>query len=113
VGIYPTNGPEACQYISEHSEAEVVVVENGKQLEKFISISSQLPQLKALVMWEGSIDDDVIKAASSCPIIYTWEDFMKLGQDVPDADIQSKIDGKQAKHRAPPHQLGAPSFIAC
>jgi long-chain-fatty-acid--CoA ligase ACSBG len=28
VGIYTTNGPEACHYVSENSEAEIVVVEN-------------------------------------------------------------------------------------
>lgn len=37
VGIYPTNGPEACWYITEHSEAEVVVAENSKQLDKFLT----------------------------------------------------------------------------
>lgn len=46
VGIYTTNNVEACQYISEHSEAEVIVVENAKQLEKFTDISHQLPNLK-------------------------------------------------------------------
>lgn len=58
VGIYTTNNVEACQYISEHSEAEVIVVENAKQLEKFTDISHQLPNLKVIVMyivgiWEG------------------------------------------------------------
>jgi len=28
VGVYSTNGPEACKYIAEHSEAEMIVVEN-------------------------------------------------------------------------------------
>lgn len=46
VGIYTTNNVDACQYISEHSEAEVIVVENAKQLEKFVDISHQLPNLK-------------------------------------------------------------------
>ena len=46
VGIYTTNNTEACKYISEHSEAEVIVVENAKQLEKFLKISDELPNLK-------------------------------------------------------------------
>jgi long-chain-fatty-acid--CoA ligase ACSBG len=46
VGIYTTNNVEACKYISEHSEAEVIVVENAKQLEKFTQISHELPNLK-------------------------------------------------------------------
>ena len=28
VGIYTTNTPEACYYISNHSEAEVLIAEN-------------------------------------------------------------------------------------
>jgi long-chain-fatty-acid--CoA ligase ACSBG len=31
-GIYTTNLPEACHYISSHSKAEVVVVEGNKQV---------------------------------------------------------------------------------
>jgi long-chain-fatty-acid--CoA ligase ACSBG len=34
-GIYATNEPDACQYIVEHSESSVVVVENEQQLKKF------------------------------------------------------------------------------
>lgn len=32
VGIYTTNQPEACHYISEHSDCEAVVLENKEQL---------------------------------------------------------------------------------
>lgn len=32
MGIYATNNPEACLYITDHSEASVVVVEDQKQL---------------------------------------------------------------------------------
>jgi len=89
VGIYTTNNPEACQYITEHSEAEVVVVENKKQLEKFVDISKDLPKLKALVIWEGGADG----ATANCTI-YTWADFMKLGASVPDSAIRARIDGR-------------------
>jgi long-subunit acyl-CoA synthetase (AMP-forming) len=53
VGIYTTNNVEACKYITEHSEAEVVVVENKKQLEKFLQISHELPKLKVGVARPG------------------------------------------------------------
>lgn len=92
VGIYTTNLPEACKYITDHSEAEVVVVQDKKQLEKYLTISQQLPKLKALVIWEGSPDG----ATASCPI-YTWADFMKLGSNVPDASIKARIDGKSKR----------------
>ncbi len=36
VGVYTTNGPDACQYVAEHSNAEVVVVENIIHLKKYL-----------------------------------------------------------------------------
>src|SRR5687768_17160448 len=34
VPIYQTNSPEECHYVLENSDAKVVVVENGEQLQK-------------------------------------------------------------------------------
>ena len=48
-GMYSTNLSDACKYISQHSESKVVVCEGLKQLEKYYSIASDLPHLKALV----------------------------------------------------------------
>ena len=36
VGVYTTNRADACQYVAEHSDAEVVVVENAEHLEKYL-----------------------------------------------------------------------------
>jgi len=36
VGIYTTNGPDACEYVAKHSDSEVVVVENREHLYKFL-----------------------------------------------------------------------------
>ena len=35
---------QACQYITNHSEAEVVVVENKTQLAKYLQVSDQVSQ---------------------------------------------------------------------
>lgn len=37
-GIYTTNSPEACQYVAESCEANVLVVENQKQLDKILQV---------------------------------------------------------------------------
>jgi long-subunit acyl-CoA synthetase (AMP-forming) len=42
-GIYPTNSTEACKYIAENCRANILVVEDEKQLEKILSIKDQLP----------------------------------------------------------------------
>lgn len=53
VGIYTTNSVEACQYCAQHSRANIIVVEDAKQLEKILEISDNLPDLKAIIQYEG------------------------------------------------------------
>ena len=79
-GIYTTNNPEACEYISAHSQAKVVVVEGCKQLEKYFTIASRLPNLKALVMYgPDALPDDI---ASKCSVAcYTWQSFLDMGSN--------------------------------
>lgn len=52
-GIYTTNSPEACQYCAESSRANIIVVEDAKQLEKILEIKKNLPKLKAIVQYDG------------------------------------------------------------
>lgn len=39
-GIYTTNSPEACQYVAANCEANILVVENQKQLDKILQVRS-------------------------------------------------------------------------
>ncbi|XP_062873978.1 long-chain-fatty-acid--CoA ligase ACSBG2-like [Trichomycterus rosablanca] len=88
-GIYTTNSPEACQYVVEDSEADVLVVENDKQLAKILQIKDQLPHLKAIVQYKGELE-------KKYPNVYTWAEFMKLGKDFPDAQLDAIIDCQNA-----------------
>lgn len=45
-GIYATNIADACVYVTGHSKAAVVVLEDNKQLAKYASRSAELPALK-------------------------------------------------------------------
>src|SRR5690606_26022085 len=38
VGIYTTSSAEQCQYIAEHADANVAIVDNREQLAKFLEI---------------------------------------------------------------------------
>jgi len=94
-GIYTTNGPDACKYISEHSEAKVVVVEGIKQLEKYYSIAKDLPHLKALVVYGP---DDVtadVKAKVSVSV-YKFDEFVTLGKGVSDAELKARGKAQKA-----------------
>ncbi|XP_048415618.1 long-chain-fatty-acid--CoA ligase ACSBG2 isoform X2 [Stegostoma tigrinum] len=84
VGIYTTNSPEACQYVASDSEANVLVVENNKQLQKILQIQDQLPHLKAIVQYKDELKE-------KRPNLYTWAEFMQLGKDVPDAHLDEII----------------------
>ncbi|KAM9858747.1 long-chain-fatty-acid--CoA ligase ACSBG2-like [Aulostomus maculatus] len=88
-GIYTTNSPEACQYVAANSKANVLVVENHKQLEKILQVKDQLPLLKAIVQYKGELH-------RRAPFLYTWTEFMKLGQDVPDEQLDAMIDSLRA-----------------
>lgn len=85
-GIYTTNSPEQCQYITEHCEAQVAVVENAEQLAKFKQVRDQLPELKALVMMFGSDPD---------PDVHAWEDLLRLGEEVPESELEARIEGQK------------------
>jgi long-chain-fatty-acid--CoA ligase ACSBG len=96
-GIYATNAPEACHYITEHSKAEVLALENNKQLIKYNKCNaSQFPHLKAIVMWEEAIDKSIAELCC-CPV-YSWEDFMALGSEVTNEDVDSRMMGIKPGH---------------
>uniref|UniRef100_A0A8D2MLE5 long-chain-fatty-acid--CoA ligase n=1 Tax=Zonotrichia albicollis TaxID=44394 RepID=A0A8D2MLE5_ZONAL len=57
VGIYTTNSPEACHYVAENCSANVIVVENHKQLQKILEIEHRLPHLKAIVQYGEEIKE--------------------------------------------------------
>ena len=88
-GIYATNAPDACAYITQHSKAEVIVVDGNKQLEKYASLpKNSCPSLKAIVVYDAVVDK---KLAAKCGVnVYSWDDFLELGSAVKDAEIEKR-----------------------
>ncbi|CAD8081672.1 unnamed protein product [Paramecium primaurelia] len=78
VGIYTTNNPEACFYVSEHSECELVVVDTREQLNKYLQIWDKLPKLKGIVMYNDEIPKDGISEQRKQQI-FKWKDFLEFG----------------------------------
>lgn len=54
-GIYTTNSPEACYHCLSTSKANIVVVEDDKQLAKILEIKDRLPELKAIIQYTGQV----------------------------------------------------------
>ncbi|XP_059191923.1 long-chain-fatty-acid--CoA ligase ACSBG1 [Centropristis striata] len=88
-GIYATNSPEACQYVASDSKANIIVVENQKQLEKILQISDRLPHLKAIVQYSGQPLQNVSN-------LYSWEEFMDQGLDVSEKELEDIIGSQRA-----------------
>lgn len=51
VGIYTTNSPEACQYVADNSKANIIVVENHKQLQKILQVRVKWNELCIKNLW--------------------------------------------------------------
>jgi len=48
-GIYTTNSADAVQHVLESSHAQIVVVDDAKQMDKIHAIRDKLPNLKAAI----------------------------------------------------------------
>ncbi|XP_054661527.1 long-chain-fatty-acid--CoA ligase ACSBG2 isoform X2 [Grus americana] len=88
VGIYTTNSPEACHYVAENCSANVLVVENHKQLQKILEIQHKLPHLKAIILYGEELKE-------KRPNLYSWSEFMDLGRDVPDTQLREIIESQK------------------
>uniref|UniRef100_A0AAY4CCL9 long-chain-fatty-acid--CoA ligase n=1 Tax=Denticeps clupeoides TaxID=299321 RepID=A0AAY4CCL9_9TELE len=86
VGIYTTNSPEACHYVADNCQANVLVVENHKQLLKILKL---ICDLSSIVQYKDELEQKMDN-------VYTWADFMKLGQDVPDRRLDAVIKSQSA-----------------
>ena len=88
-GIYSTNTAEACYYVSEHSKAQVIVVEGNKQLAKYANLASPLPHLKAIIVYDEAVLP-TIASKVSVPV-YSWADFLALGSSVVSIQLRQLI----------------------
>jgi len=77
VGVYTTNGPEACKYVAEHSDAEVIVVENKTHLKKYLQVWNELPNIKYIIVYNDTLPADL--PANRRAQVLTFEDVLKIG----------------------------------
>ena len=90
-GIYTTNSEEATAYVINHSESVVCVCQSGKQLQKLVNIRERCPTLKAIVVyWQSGPLPEMPN--DSYARVYTWEDFLKMGEEISDASVDERIE---------------------
>ncbi|XP_063056788.1 long-chain-fatty-acid--CoA ligase ACSBG2-like isoform X2 [Engraulis encrasicolus] len=89
VGIYTTNSAEACQYVAENCQANILVVENHKQMQKILQVQDSLPHLKAIIQYRDELKEKK-------PNLYTWAEFMALGEEGPEEQLDDIISSQKA-----------------
>jgi long-chain acyl-CoA synthetase len=83
-GVYATNSPRECQYILEHSESPLLVIEDEGQWEKIDEIRANIPNLRHVVVMRGG-------PAISDPMVMSWEDFNAKGAEVPTEQFDARL----------------------
>ena len=81
--VLQTNNAAACQYVSDHSRSNVLVVENKEQLDKILSVRHELPHLRHIVQYTGD--------TGGVPGVITWSQLMELGRTQSDQELDRRL----------------------
>ncbi|CAM9388837.1 unnamed protein product, partial [Ectocarpus fasciculatus] len=90
-GIYTSNTPDACHYVSSHSKAEFVVCEGNTQLAKYAKIEERLPDLKGVIVWGETPDPTIVKKFARAKV-FTWDEWLQVGSGVSDEALKARQD---------------------
>jgi long-chain acyl-CoA synthetase len=82
VGIYPTNLAPDCAYIVNHSDAELIFVENQDQLGKIQQARKDTPGLRQIIIFDGT--------GSADGSVLSFADFLRKGGGIADADYAAR-----------------------
>jgi len=82
-GIYPTNTPDECAYVINHSNSPVVLVQNQVQLAKILERRDELPGLQHIVMMRGE--------SSDVDGVMSWDEFLDRGAGVASEAVGSRL----------------------
>lgn len=80
-GVYTTNGSDACFFQAEHSEAQLIVVENEEHLVKYLQVIDRLPKVKGIIVYDDDIGKLREKFTDKKNIIFGWLEFLALADD--------------------------------
>ena len=87
-GIYATNSAKECQYIIEHAESSIILVEDEAQWQKIKEVRDDMPCLKHIITMQGThIDGD--------PMTLDWDSFMAKGDEVAEEQVDQSLNSLQ------------------
>ncbi|XP_053310872.1 long-chain-fatty-acid--CoA ligase ACSBG2-like [Spea bombifrons] len=102
VGVDPSCTAAFCQKVAQSCAAHAVFVQDHRQLRKILQVQKELPQLKAIIQWDGVID-------APHPGLYMWSEFMTLGSEVTQCRLNSVIHSQKANQCCAIIYPGAPT----
>ncbi|KAF8819894.1 AMP-binding enzyme domain-containing protein [Cardiosporidium cionae] len=88
--IYPTSAAGFSLFILSHSQARAIVVDTKINAKKILSIRDQLPYLKAIIMYE-----DVVSEELQASGVISFEQFLSMGQNVLDIQLSERMNNQQ------------------
>ncbi len=74
-GIYTTSSPEQVQYILDHAECRIFIVEGEEQLDKALEVRGHLPSLEHIIV----MDPEGLRTFHH-PQVLMWDEFLNLGR---------------------------------
>ena len=92
-GIYTTNAADSCHYITSHSKAKIVVVEDTTQTEKFIEIMDDLPNLQYIIQYSGTINPTHLSKYPNK--ILSWSKWLEKGNKVNDQQLTIRMNNQR------------------
>jgi long-chain acyl-CoA synthetase len=80
VPVYHTNSAEECAYVLGHSEARAIFCEDASQVAKIAAIREELPELRHVVVLDGSAPESL-----------TLEELRERATDVPQDAVRDRV----------------------
>ena len=90
-GVYTTCSAEEVQYIVDHAEARVILLEDEGQWQKIAAVRERLPHLEhAVMMTKGTRDDETPEIDDA--LVMNWAEFEARGEPISEPDLDQRID---------------------
>lgn len=80
VPIYPSYLSQEIDYIFQHSDSSILIVENDKQMEKVLPVMGQWPNLKAVISIQDLSEDTLKKFRNAHPY-FSFKELLRIGKE--------------------------------
>lgn len=98
-GVYTTCSAEEVQYIVDHAEARIILLEDEGQWQKIATERERLPRLEhAVMMTKGASDGELPGIDDS--LVMNWAEFEARGEETSESDLDQRIEELQPKELA-------------